>query len=269
MQEEMKDNPELETPDIFSAVNNYVLLFFGLSCLASSFFVRVLFFSVDELRAGLLVAPVIGIILPVYIVTRRFPQGFRRQISIARPRVLLGLHVVVATLCAVVIVDYAYALSQKFLSTPDDYIEGLKELKPTGAVSTAVTFLAICVLVPVSEEIIFRGIVQRIFARNMDGVLALVLAGVFFGATHLTPQLFLSMAIFGIFLGYLFFATGNLVYPILAHAVLNTASYIQLLALPEDQLASSPAYTHNYWVLLLSCSLLAYLLVRIKKGASV
>lgn len=269
MQDQMKDNPELETPDIFSAVNNYVLLFFGLSCLASSFFVRVLFYAADELRAGLLVSPVLGIILPVYIVTRRFPSGFRRQLSIARPRVLIGLYVIVATLCAVVIVDYTYTLSEKFLSTPDDYIDGLKQLKPTGTAAIATTFLAICVLVPIAEEIVFRGIIQRIFSRNMGGVLAFVLAGVFFGVTHLTPQLLLSMVVFGIFLGYLFFATRNLTYPILAHAVLNTASYIQLVVLPEDKLDSSPPYTHDVWALLLSSVFLAYLLVRIKKGASV
>jgi hypothetical protein len=264
----MKDNPQLEAPDIFSTVNNYVLLFFGLTCLASSFFIKVLFYAADELRVGLLVAPVLGIILPVVIVTRRFPAGFLGQLRIARPRVLLGLYVVVATLCAIVIVDYAYTLSQKFLSTPDDYIEGLKELKPKDTAAIVMTFLAICVLVPLSEEIVFRGIVQRIFSRNMGSVLALVLAGVFFGVSHLTPQLLLSMVIFGVFLGYLFFATSNLTYPILAHAVLNTSSFIQLVILPEDKLDSPPPYAHSYWFLALSVVLLAYILVRIKKGAS-
>jgi membrane protease YdiL (CAAX protease family) len=267
MQKLEKDNHELGPPDIFSALNNYVLLFFGFACILSSVFIQQLFFSVDQLRAGLVVAPVLGVVLPVYVLTRRFPAGFRKQLLIRRPTIVLGMYVVVATLSVIVIVDYIYSLSQKWTSVPEDYVEGLKELKPDGAPAMVLTFLGICVLAPLAEEIVFRGIVQRIFARNMGGVLALVLAGVFFGAIHLTPQLLLSMIAFGVFLGYLFFATSNLTYPILAHCVLNSVSYVQLLTLPDDELASSAPYADNYWILLTSLVILLYLSVRIRKGA--
>jgi len=167
----------------------------------------------------------------------------------------------------IVIVDFIYSLTQKWMSIPEDYVASLKELRPSGLLSTVLAFLGICVLAPISEEIVFRGMVQRVFARNMGGVLALFLAGIFFGAIHLTPQLLLSMIAFGIFLGFLFYATWNLTYTILAHSILNTVSYVQLLTLPENELASSPPYADNYWVLLASALLLAYLLTRIKKGA--
>jgi membrane protease YdiL (CAAX protease family) len=219
-------------------------------------------------RAGLIVAPLLGIILPVYLLTRRFPTGFRKQLLIRRPELLSTLYVLVATSCVVVIVDYIYALSQKFMTPPADYVEGLKELKPDGAVAIGVTYAGICILVPLAEEIVFRGIVQRVFARNMGGALALVLAGTFFGVIHLTPQLLLSMIAFGIFLGYLYFVTSNLTYPILAHCALNTVSYVQLVVLPEDELASVPPYARDYWILALSVAVLAYLLGRMKKGAS-
>ena len=268
MQDETNGNQEFGPPDIFSALNNYILLLFGMACILSSVFIQQLFFEMDQLHAGVLVAPVLGIILPVYVIARRFPAGIRKQFFIRRPHWLLTLYVLVATLCVIVIVDYAYALSQKFMTTPDDYVEGLKELKPTGTAAIVMTFVGICVLVPIAEELVFRGLVQRVFSRNMGGVLALFLAGVFFGVVHLTPQLLLSMVAFGIFLGYLFFATSNLTYPILAHCVLNTVSFVQLLTLPEDELAAAAPYAQNYWILLLSFALVSYLLVRIKKGAS-
>jgi membrane protease YdiL (CAAX protease family) len=268
MQDDMKGNQEFRPPDIFSALNNYVLLFFGVTCILSSVFIQQLFYTMNQLHAGILIAPILGIILPVYAIAHRFPAGFRTQFLIRRPRVLLSLYVLVATLAVIVIIDYAYTLSQRFMTTPDDYVEGLKELKPRGNAAMVMTFLGICVLVPIAEEIVFRGLVQRVFMRNMGGVLALVLAGVFFGVIHLTPQLMLSMVVFGIFLGYLFFVTSNLTYPILAHCVLNTVSYIQLLTLPENELASAPPYAHSYWMLLLSFVIVFYLLARIKKGAS-
>ena len=268
MEDPIKGNPELGPPDIFSAFNNYVLLFFGITCLLSSVFIQQLFFMLDQLRAGLVVAPILGIILPVFAITRRFPLGCRQQLLIRRPRFFLTLYVILATLSVVVIVDYIYAVSQSFMAPPTDYVEGLKELKPTGIGAIVVTYLGICVLVPVAEEIVFRGFVQRIFSRNMDPVLAMILAGAFFGVIHLTPQLLLSMIVFGVFLGYLLLATSNLTYPILAHCILNTVSYVQLLVLPEDKLAAVPPYAQEYWVLALSLAVLVYFLVRIKRGAS-
>jgi hypothetical protein len=268
MEDDFKGNHELGPPNIFSAFNNYVLLFFGVTCLLSSVFIQQLFFMLDELRAGLVVAPILGIILPVYAITRRFPTGLRRQLLIRRPRFFLTLYVVLATFAVVVIVDYIYAVSQTFMEPAADYVEGLKKLKPTGAVAIAVTYLGICVLVPLAEEIVFRGLVQRIFSRNMGPVFAMLLAGAFFGVIHLTPQLLLSMIVFGVFLGYLFMATSNLTYPILAHCILNTVSYFQLLVVPEDKLASVPPYAQEHWVLALSLAVLVYFLVRIKKGAS-
>ena len=92
--------------------------------------------------------------------------------------------------------------------------------------------------------------------------------GAFFGVIHLTPQLLLSMIVFGIFLGYLFMATSNLAYPILAHALLNSFSYVQLLILPEEELASAPTYARDPWAIGLSVLIVAYLCVRIKKAGA-
>jgi membrane protease YdiL (CAAX protease family) len=267
MEDPIKGNHELGPPDIFAALNHYVLLFFGVTCILTSVFIQQLLYEFNQLRVGLVAAPLLGIILPVYAITRRFPSGFRRQLLIRRPRFLLTLYVIVATVAVVVLVDFIYAVSQRFLSQPTDYVQSLKELKPAGIVSIVITFIGICVLVPLSEEIVFRGLVQRIFARNMGPVLAMFLAGAFFGVIHLTPQLLLSMIAFGIFLGYLFMATSNLTYPILAHAVLNTVSYVQLLVLPEDQLDSVPSYARDPWALTLAVLIVAYVGIRIKKEA--
>jgi len=269
MEENLKGNPELEPPDIFAVFNNYLLLFFGFSCILSSVFIQQLFVMMGQTRAGIVIAPVLGVILPVYLATRRFPAGFRKQLLIRRPQVLLATQVLVATLLVAVIVDYVYALSERFTTAPVDYIDGLKEIKPAGVPAIVFTFLGLCVLVPLAEEVVFRGLIQRVFTRHMGGVLAMVLAGAFFGVIHLTPQLLLSMIAFGIFLGFLFYATSNLTYPILAHCAFNTISYVQLVTLPAEKLASVPPYTQNPWVLLLTTAAVAYLLVRIKKGGSV
>jgi membrane protease YdiL (CAAX protease family) len=219
-----------------------------------------------RLQIGITVAPVVGIILPIYLLTRRFKRGLRRQLLILRPTLRTGLYVMIATFFAVVIVDFIYMFSQKYMLPPVDYVEGLKELKPTGAFSTVITFVGLCVIVPIGEEIIFRGIIQRVFARNMGGVLALVLAGAFFGVIHLTPQLLLSMVAFGIYLGFLFYATSNLFYPIFAHCLLNAVGFVQLVSAPVDEASAPPFYVQNIWMLIPALIAIGYLLYQIKKG---
>ena len=269
MEENFKGNHELEPLDIFAVFNNYLLLFFGFSCILSNVFIQQLFVMMGETRAGTVVGPLLGVVVPVYLVTHRFPAGFRKQILIRRPQALLAAQILIATLLVVVIVDYIYVLSAKFTTAPTEYVEGLKELKPSGGPAIVLTFLGLCILVPLAEEIVFRGLVQRVFTRNMGGALAIFLAGAFFGVIHLQPQMLLSMIAFGVFLGYLFYATSNLTYPILAHCAFNTVSYVQLVMLPVEKLDSVPPYTRSPWALLVATAATAYLLLRIKKGGSV
>ncbi|UCG51080.1 MAG: CPBP family intramembrane metalloprotease [Candidatus Latescibacterota bacterium] len=269
MEERPEGNHDLVTPSIFSVLNNYLLLFFSVTCLLSSVFIQQLFYIIEQIRIGICVAPILGIILPVFLITRRFASGFRYQLAIRSLKPLVTAYVIVATLAAVVIVDFIYVLSQKFTPTPVDYLESLKEIKPTGIGSMLVTFFGLCIVVPIAEEVVFRGMIQRIFSRHMGGVLALLLAGVFFGVIHLTPQLLLSMVAFGIFLGYVFFATSNLTYPMLAHGIFNTVAFVQLCFSTEDELVSMPAYVRDYWLVGAATVVFVFLLIKMKKGDSV
>lgn len=262
MEERPEGNHEFETPTIFSVLNNYFLLFFALTCVLASLFTQQLFYLIGQLRLGICAAPIVGIILPVWLITRRFPTGVKPQLRIKPPRPSTTAYVIVATLTTVVIVDFIYFLSQKFMPIPTDYIEGLRELKPEGMGAVAVTFIGLCVIVPIGEEIVFRGIIQRVFSRNMHAVFAVILAGVFFGVIHLTPQLLLSMVFFGIYLGYLFFVTSNLTYSMLAHGLLNATAFVQLVFSTEEQLSSMPDYVRNPFVV--GGSIVVFLLVMFK-----
>jgi hypothetical protein len=76
MQEHPDSNWEFEPVDIFSSLNQYFLLIFSMTCILSSVFLQELFVSFDQFRLGIAVAPVFGIILPVFLLTKRFRAGF-------------------------------------------------------------------------------------------------------------------------------------------------------------------------------------------------
>ncbi|MDH3197983.1 MAG: CPBP family intramembrane metalloprotease [Candidatus Krumholzibacteria bacterium] len=266
MDEKPRSNTEVGRADVFTAVNNYLLLIFCGSCVLSSMYIQQLFLAVGQYRSGIGVSALVGIMLPLGLVARRFGGGLRRQLCVQRPRLARSVYVVLATLAVVVVVDQIYLINQQFMPVPEDYLRSVSELKPEGAWAFAVTFVGLCLLVPAAEEMVFRGFVQRIFARNMGGVLAFVLAGIVFGAVHLNPHLLVSIGFFGIYLGFVFYASGNLSYTVMAHAVFNTIALLQLTFTDVLEASEPPFYLQDVRMFVVAVVLLVYLLVRIKRG---
>jgi len=264
MEERPQSNAEVERPDLFASVNNYFLLFFGGSCVVSSLYIQAVFAYLDLYRLGISVASVLGIIVPMYLLTRRFGGGVRRQLCIAPPRLSPVLFVVLATLCTIVIVDQIYIIAQQFHPVPDYYLETLQDLKPTDFGTFALVFIGMCALVPIAEEFAFRGFMQQIFARNMGGVLGFILAGLIFGAVHLNAHLLISISFFGLFLGFVFYATANLTYTMIAHSLFNTVALLQL-TLTSDE-GALPFYLQDVRIFVISLVMLVYFLFKIKQG---
>jgi uncharacterized protein len=70
-----------------------------------------------------------------------------------------------------------------------------------------------------AEEVVFRGVLQVWLAKSLPDGLALLLAGALFGLAHsLTRAYAVLAAVGGVYLGMLFWSTGNLLIPIVAHA---------------------------------------------------
>jgi membrane protease YdiL (CAAX protease family) len=251
--------------DLFTVVNNYFLLFFSLSCVLASMYLQQMFLMMNQYRVGISVSAILGIILPVWLLTRRFARGFRHQLRVARPRLSTTILVVVATVATVVIVDHIYIINQHFSPVPEHYTESLRDLRPTDLWTFVLTFIGLCMMVPFAEELVFRGVVQQIFTKNMGPVLGLVLAGVAFGTIHLNPHLLVSISVFGVFLGFVFYATGNLTYTILAHSLFNTVALVQLTAMPPDK-AGLPFYLRDVRIFVVAAVLLVFLLLKMKQG---
>jgi len=97
----------------------------------------------------------------------------------------------------------------------------------------AVIALLTVAVVPVVEELFFRGLVLRGFLRAFAGagrvlgpVLAVVATGVVFGAAHVEPLEFLGLAAFGVVLAVLAYRCDRLGPSIFAHATFNLAAML-------------------------------------------
>lgn len=84
-------------------------------------------------------------------------------------------------------------------------------------------------LAGLAEEVVFRGVVQVELAGRLPGLVALVLTSAAFGIAHFLTLSYAVLAMIGgLYLGALYWAHGNLVIPIVAHAVYDLVALVQL-----------------------------------------
>lgn len=83
--------------------------------------------------------------------------------------------------------------------------------------------VAVCVLAPVLEEMLFRGVYLRSFLRLYPRWQAILGSAILFGAMHLNIYQFFGGFIVGTLLGWLYERTHSLVPCIALHAFYNTA----------------------------------------------
>lgn len=111
-----------------------------------------------------------------------------------------------------------------------------KEQMPVEVIQNAQSWLAVgflavltIVLVPLVEEILFRGILYPAVKGRGYPRLALWGSAVAFGAIHGNAMGFLPLTFFGIVLALLYELTGNLLAPVVTHGLFNAGSFLVLV----------------------------------------
>jgi len=95
-------------------------------------------------------------------------------------------------------------------------------------------FLALAVAAPIFEETLFRGIILKALLKKYSPYKAIVISAIVFGVFHMNPWQFLYAFILGLWLGYMYWKTRSLFYPILIHFLANSTAYVLMLIYGTD-----------------------------------
>lgn len=106
------------------------------------------------------------------------------------------------------------------------------------ATADLATWVATCLLAPVLEEMLFRGVLLRAFLAGHPRWAAISYSSLLFGAAHLNLYQFLLGFWLGLVLGWLFERAHSLIPCIALHAAVNTA--ITVLAVSASPGEPSP-----------------------------
>lgn len=99
---------------------------------------------------------------------------------------------------------------------------------PEELVSQAVTtfqledYLEMCLLLPIVEELIFRGMILKYFRLNYSLKSSIILSAVIFGILHGGILQIPIAFVIGLLLAYIIFLTDELIYSILVHITINS-----------------------------------------------
>jgi membrane protease YdiL (CAAX protease family) len=95
-----------------------------------------------------------------------------------------------------------------------------EQIGPALAGCSAVELALLAVAAGVSEEVLFRGVVQIGLVRAVPAWLALIMASTAFGLVHFASRAYAAVAgVIGIYLGTLLLVQGSLLAPIVTHAL--------------------------------------------------
>lgn len=121
---------------------------------------------------------------------------------------------------------------EKFqLTMPDSTTQLFESImkEPTG-------YLAIGILGPVAEEMVFRGAVLRSLLKVFPAKVhwwPILISAVLFGAVHMNMAQFVHALPIGLLLGWMYYRTGSIIPGLLFHWVNNTVAYVMFNIMPQ------------------------------------
>jgi uncharacterized protein len=85
-------------------------------------------------------------------------------------------------------------------------------------------FVAVAIIAPLIEELLFRGLLQKSLSHKLPVWAAIVISALIFGAMHMDPYAMPPLVMMGAIFGMIYHLTGSLRVTILLHMVNNAAA---------------------------------------------
>jgi uncharacterized protein len=179
-------------------------------------------------------------IIPSLVILRLFEGGIRST-GIEVPEMRSFVLTIVLAICLFPITGLTKSLND-LLDLPS-WLSGMEQwmtekektlddisvslLASASGWAMLLNIVTIAVIPAASEELLFRGVLQRVFGNlfKSDNI-AVWITAFLFSAIHLQFYGFLPRFILGLVYGYLYLRSGNIILPVIAHFINNAAAVV-------------------------------------------
>ena len=122
----------------------------------------------------------------------------------------------------IILSDELDRVIQIFLPAPEYILDLNGLLQPESIMGFFLLFIAVVIIAPLGEELLFRGFLQQILEKHWKDVTkAVLVTALFFAMIHMNPYWFVQIYILGILLGFLAWKTKSVLPPLILHGINN------------------------------------------------
>ena len=121
-----------------------------------------------------------------------------------------------------------FHLSRQIMQINPDYIIDLgKIMQPESTLGLIFLFLAVVVMAPIGEEIVFRGFLQKFLEEYWKDITrAVLVTSLFFAMIHFNPYWTIQIYLLGVILGFLSWKTKSVIPSVILHSINNGMAFI-------------------------------------------
>ena len=115
----------------------------------------------------------------------------------------------------------------QIVPTPDYIIDLGEIMQPESTLGLIFFFLAVVVMAPIGEEVVFRGFLQKFLEEYWrDITRAVLITSLFFAMIHFNPYWTIQIYLLGVILGFLSWKTKSVIPSIILHGINNGMAFI-------------------------------------------
>jgi membrane protease YdiL (CAAX protease family) len=217
--------------------------------MVGNFFCQILAFVIQEdLFLPVLAGAVCGVLLPAYLLARRWNFDFRSDFGLTVPHPLVIGAVVLLAVCSLVPTSLLAELSLRLHPADPEWESFFQEHLPGTTPEILLAVLTVVIVAPLAEEIIFRGLLHRLTSSLWGAGPAALISALVFGIVHGEPWFLFGLIGVGLVLAFVWETTRSVTACWIAHAVHNSISLWAMLG-SEGALAESQGITTQDLVL--------------------
>tara|TARA_B100000902_G_scaffold356641_1_gene370456 strand:- start:785 stop:1576 length:792 start_codon:yes stop_codon:yes gene_type:complete len=133
----------------------------------------------------------------------------------------------VFSLGILIIIDALDRIIHSIIPTPDYIIDLGQIMQPESTLGYIFLFLAVVIVAPIGEEILFRGFLQKFLEEHWKDITrAVLVTSLFFAMIHFNPFWTIQIYLLGVVLGFLSWKTKSVIPSIILHSLNNGTAYI-------------------------------------------
>jgi len=137
------------------------------------------------------------------------------------------IQTIMLSLGIIVLSDELDRIIQSFFPAPEYIVDLNGLLRPETFLGFILLFIAVAIIAPIGEELLFRGFFQQVLEKHWKDVTrAILITALLFSMIHMNPYWFAQIYILGVILGFIAWKTQSVLPALILHGMNNAMAML-------------------------------------------